>query len=179
MELNMFGKREAQTRAVHDFVIDSETQLSNPVLKRFDAIWRAGADEDRLPGRATIDPSLIADVLPHMMLVDVVRDGDDDMVEFRSRFVGEHQVGIDGRRGAGERIYRNPDESDELVEVASTGRPIYTRCRVESDVTGTKAYERVTYPLASNGVDIDAIASIMVPHGTVQKSRLHTFFSWF
>ena len=179
MQFIMSSKREVQTRAVHEFVIEDEGQLSNPVLKQFDAIWRAGVDADRLPGRAAIDPAVIADVLPHLMLVDVVRD-EDDMVEFRSRFVGEHQIGIDGRYGAGEVLYRNPDQSDELVEVVATGRPVYTRCRVESGKDGVAEYERVTYPLASNGFDVDAVAAIMVPRGGApRKSRLHTFFSWF
>ena len=179
MQFIMSSKREVQTRAVHDFVIEDERQLSNPVLKQFDAIWRAGVDADRLPGRAEIDPATIADVLPHLMLVDVVRD-EDDMVEFRSRFVGEHQIGIDGRHGAGEILYRNPDQSDELVEVVATGRPVYTRCRVEGRTDGVTSYERVSYPLSSNGIDVDAVASIMVPHGAAPKtSRLHTFFSWF
>ena len=113
------------------------------------------------------------------MLVDVVRDAD-DIVEFCSRIVGEHQIGLDGRYAAGERLYRNPDESDVLVEVVATGRPVYTRCRVEGRADGATSFERMSYPLSSNGVDVDAVASIMVPLGGAAKtSRLHTFFSWF
>jgi hypothetical protein len=179
MHVAGFSKRKAQTRTVHDFSIESDEQLQNPVLKRFDAVWRAGADTGRLPSRSEIDPGIIADVLPHLMLVDVVRD-DEDFVQFRSRIVGEHLVGIDGRLGAGETVHGNPDETDEMIEVVATGRPHYARCRAENVADGVVDYERVTYPLSSNGVDVDTVASILVPRNTAPgRSRLHTFFSWF
>ena len=179
MQLAMFSKREAQTRVVDDFFIDDDRQLSNPVLKRFDAVWRAGSDLGRLPGRGEIDPSAIPDLLPHIMLVDVIRD-EDDMVEFRSRLVGQHQVGIDGRAGAGECLFANPDEANQMVGVVASGRPHYSRCRVEGAMDNVVEYERATYPLSSNGIDVDSVASVLVPHtSAARKSRLHTFLSWF
>ena len=179
MQLSIFAKREPQTRAVQDFVIETETQLNDPVLRRFDAAWRAVAGAGRLPSRTAIDPTAISDVLPHLMLVDVIRS-DDDAVEFRSRFVGEHQIGIDGRVGAGEWLYRNPDESNELAEVVASGQPVFSRCRVEGGKDGAFSYDRASYPLSSDGIEVDGIATIMVPQGTgARRSKLHTFFSWF
>src|SRR3546814_1948843 len=66
-----------------------DDDLHDPVLRRFDVIWRERGAEGRLPGAGHIDPAEIADMLAHIMLVDIVRDG--DAVRFANRLVGQHQ----------------------------------------------------------------------------------------
>lgn len=178
MQLQVFSRREPQTRVVHNLVIDREWRPANPVLRRFDAMWRAAPRRGRLPGRNVIDPAQMADLMPYLMLVDVLWFEDDSM-EFRSRLVGEMHIGIDGRNAAGETLFRNPDEADEMMEVVATGCPHYARCRVENVLSGPVEVERAIYPLSDNGIDVDYLAAILAPRPEASRSRLHALFSWF
>lgn len=149
--------------------------LTDPALKRFDAIWRMRC-EGRLPGASDVDPSEIADLLSNVLLVDVVRDG--GAVRFATRLVGQHHVDLFGRAGAANFLSDGRDHSDHLRDVISLALPVYTRGRVDGSAKGAASFERVSYPLASDGYEVDQVISVVSPH-YARPARMASIFSWF
>src|SRR3546814_12109540 len=75
-----------------------DDDLHDPVLPRFDVIWRARGAQGRLPGAGHIDPAELADMLAHILLVDIVRDG--DAVRSDHRLVRPHHSDLFARSTA-------------------------------------------------------------------------------
>ena len=49
-------------------------QITSARVRRFDAYWRSKWVDGRLPGRSSIDPAEIRDILPFVVIADIERD---------------------------------------------------------------------------------------------------------
>lgn len=58
------------------------------VLSRIEAHWNDIRGERVMPSRGDIDPAVLGSVLPHVILLDVLREP----LDFRYRLLGEHMV---------------------------------------------------------------------------------------
>ncbi len=160
-----------ESTVLDSFVLEDAGKLTDPVLSAFDAAWRSKAKGDRLPGRQHIEPTAVAGLLPHVMLLDVVEGSLG--TRFRARLVGQHHVGMVGRNAAGEYI-----GEEAFKTVALSGRPHYSRHHVAEGPSGAYTFERVVYPLATNGSDVDRLAVVAVPPYP-STARAASFSSWF
>ena len=118
-----------------------------------------------LPGRQHVDPCAVAPLLPHMFMVDVIREP----VRFRYRLVGTEYVRLIGKDLTG----RYLDEVHpgfhgtvlrQYVEAAEHGRPAYRKGPVlyanpERQYLGM---ERIIVPLARNGTEVDILLGAVV-----------------
>jgi len=127
-------------------------------VKRGYEYWRSLAG-GRLPARPMIDPAVIPDLLPHIVIHGVKREP----LDFSYRLVGtevrrhmsEERTGqwmsaIAGQ-GPGSRIWEN------LAAIAASGRPILNRTPYEGPLKQIVTMESVQLPLAADGVTVDMI----------------------
>lgn len=176
MQHRIYATVPDRTTVAEEHVLRSE-DLSHPVLARFDALWRSRCDDGRLPGATDIDPIEIADLLAHVMLVDVVRDG--ASVRFATRLVGQHHADLFGRAGAANYLSDGRGTGDDhLRDVISMALPRYARGHVDDTAKGTASFERVSYPLASDGHEVDRLISVVAPRYS-RPARISSIFSWF
>ena len=114
-----------------------------------------------LPGRQGLDPSLFKPLLPFVNLVDVIRLS--GRLDFRFRLVGTLQTDLAGREITGKRI-----EEAVLPEFVTRIRAnmtaaveqrtaIYDRFPMPHPGRNCIDTERIYFPLASNGRDIDML----------------------
>ena len=176
MQHRIYATVPDRTTVAEERVLRAD-DLTDAALKRFDAIWRSRCVDGGLPGAADIDPGELAGLLAHVMLVDVIRDG--DAVRFATRLVGQHHADLFGRAGAANYLSDGrSDGSDHLRDVISLALPRFTRGWVDGTAKGVASFERVSYPLASDGREVDQLISIVSPH-YARPARVASFFSWF
>ena len=141
--------------------------LTDPLLARFDALWRGKCGEGWLPGVDAFDPAEIVDLLPHIMLVDIIRDG--EVPRIATRLVGQHHADLFGRATAAN-LFRYEAENDTA--------PRYARGRAGAEGKATCSFERASWPPASDGWTVDQIVSVVSPRYS-RPARVSSFFSWF
>lgn len=75
--------------------VDSAT----PLLRSVHAYWDGKRRGRRMPARADLDPAEIKLLLPHLVLMDVLRDASPDWpLDFRYRLIGTHvDANMNGR----------------------------------------------------------------------------------
>lgn len=139
-----------------------------PVLRELLRYWhsKCGADgmDVRLPGRADLDPLELRGLLPHIYLIDVVRQSGTDRLQFRIRLLGERHVEVYGLGLVGKVIddVFPPAVAAEFnrLYAAVVGRraPLINRGQV-SWIRNKEwlHYEGLHAPLSSDGSTIDAI----------------------
>lgn len=119
------------------------------------------APPGRLPGRQHVDPLDFHDVLTFINLVDVERDG--GFPRFRFRLVGTTQTIMANRDITGLHVEDAvlPDYSERILtnmkRVLATGKPLYDRFSMPHPERDFIDSERVYYPLASDGENVDMI----------------------
>lgn len=114
-----------------------------------------------LPGRQALDPSLFKPLLPFVNLVDVIRLP--DQLDFRFRLTGTLQTELAGREITGKRV--EDAVLPEFVEriranmAAAVGQrtAIYDRFPMPHPDRDWIDTERIYFPLASNGRDVDML----------------------
>lgn len=119
-----------------------------------------------LPGRQHIDPIFLRTLLPLINLMDVLREN--DRLRFRFRLVGTRQAEVAGRDYTGEyidtailpifleRIRAN------IQSAVTTGMPVYDRFPLPFKERDFIDSERVFYPLAADGHNVDLL---LILHG--------------
>jgi hypothetical protein len=67
------------------------SQIVEPekLFERIEAVWRQAHGSRSLPRRGDIDPAKLGGVLPHVALIDVIRD---EPIDFRYRVVGQRLI---------------------------------------------------------------------------------------
>lgn len=166
--------RTGAIEMVEAFFIDSNHQLIDAVLRRFDSVWRAKVLDGELPAREDIDPAEVADLLPHIMLADVVEEDEGVVVE--PRLVGQHQLALSGtipgktvlNGGAGEGAFAFVG-LDDIIE---RGQPCYSMLRVWCGGADHFEAARAVYPLSSDGRHVDRIVSVVVPYYPAGKGAI-------
>lgn len=136
----------------------------HPKLKRLHDYWHSKIEEGRLPGRADIDPLDIPDLLPSLILVDVVRGASG--LRFRIRLVGTEYVEVAGQDLTGKWLDEThaPDQAREIAEtyvaVVETGEPHYWRSSLHTTGREHINYERLICPLAADGETVDMLVGV-------------------
>lgn len=153
-----------------------EPAIRNEKIRRFAAYWRSIHPGDRLPARSDFDPGDIPDLLPHIVLVDVVRAP----LRFQFRVQGTEVTRAMGSDFTGRYIDECvPDHERTLpwlnrVEVVETGCPVHVIGRPSIAFRLDYApMERLHLPFAKDGETVDKILSMFLfqqigaPAGTV------------
>lgn len=177
------GAAKPNAALIADYFLEDEEQLHHPILRRFDFMWRSQAQDGRLPGRQHIDHEDLTELLPHLMMLEVI--GTDVGVRFRVRLAGQHHVVMSGRNAAGQFL----DEAghggrlgcvDEaaVLDIISTRTPLYVRYRLSVADGRTVDCDAVLYPMASDGWNVDRVAAIVVPSYPRPARRIR-LPSWF
>lgn len=138
---------------------ENEPRPRHQALCRLYDYWQAKRAGAFAPPRTAVDPAEIRDLLPYIVLADVVGTPP----RFRIRLAGTHVVEAYGEEITG----RYADELDfngigpevlaALQAVVRTGRPgVVRRDFVKQDGRPLR-YERLVLPLSSDGVTVDKL----------------------
>ena len=132
--------------------------IEHPGLRALYDYWERSRPGGRLPGRQHLDPLDIPDLLPNVLLIDVLSRDD-----FRFRLVGTALAARIGRDTTGLSIieaYPNADWEKirpDYLYVLDRRRPCL-RWTAVTDIRGKRqAYQRLLLPLASDGEHVDMI----------------------
>lgn len=150
---------------------DETTDRSSwyPALAKFFAYWLSiRPSAALLPGRQHFDPLHIADLMPRVWLLDVVRD--DGRLRFRYRLAGTKEVQTLEREVTGEwlddvhpRLKANPALLERYRFIVEQGQPTYRKGFI--NFTHKREHVRVEncmVPLARDGRAVDIIAACSV-----------------
>lgn len=148
------------------FWVEQESELPGPVLKRSYRYWAERCHDGNLPGRKDLDPIDIPELLPNIMLVDVLRR--EGRFRFRFRLMGEQQVYVAGRNMVGEFVEDGLErDAHDVIErfrrIVRHRRPHFWRRNFLTEEKKHFVYDSVALPLASDGAMVDMIASAAVP----------------
>ena len=137
----------------------------NPRFRRLADYLAAKAPPGKLPGRQHIDPLEIPDLLSWIMLIDVLPKPVGER-RYRIRLMGTEVVAIQGvdetgkfmedalTGAAGAEIVRQCDE------MLRTHEPYYRRGMVAATGREHVHYERIAFPLASDGENVDMLIAV-------------------
>lgn len=152
-----------------EYFVEEEDRVSHPALRQFDFLWRSSAQGGQVPGRRHFDPARIQELMPHLMLVDVVAQ--DARRRFRVRMAGHHHVAVVGDNPAGRYIdegagsvelgYASAAVLHDVVEAAA---PLYLHHRVQFSRDRFLDAEGAIYPLADDGERIERLIAVIGPH---------------
>jgi hypothetical protein len=139
----------------------------HPRFRRLADYLASKAQPGKLPGRQHIEPLDIPDLLPHLMLIDVVpQPGGRN--RYRVRLVGTAAVAIQGSDATGkfaDEILTAP-QGGELVEgydeIVRTRQPQYRHGVVATPGRDHVEYERIAFPLAADGEHVDMLVFVFV-----------------
>jgi hypothetical protein len=148
--------------------VEFPREATDPRFMRFFQYWQSRAPPGKLPGRRHFDPPFeIPDLLPSIVLYEVVRSG--ERLRFKFRLVGTLVVEMAGFEPTGkyadeihlaprrhsiqaalEGVVRNKQAHYWQVPIAFAGREYI-------------AYQRLALPLAADGETVDMIFGLQLP----------------
>ena len=134
----------------------------HPRFRRLADYLAAKAPPGKLPGRQHLDPLELSDLLPYLMLMDVVRQPDGS-ARYKLRLVGTEAVAIQGSDGTGkyaDEVLTGQDGAEIIRrydEILQTRQPQYRRGVVATPGREHVQYERVAFPLARDGENVDML----------------------
>jgi hypothetical protein len=138
---------------------------SHPKLCRLFDYWFGKCRLDRLPSKADIDPVDIPDILPHVVLWDVIEGGRD----YRVRLAGTGFEAAYGRGLRDARMSHLVDEGricapwDRLARVVHDRSPDFSSGVLVDDIGGKpRRFVRVVLPLACDGGEVNCLLSAYV-----------------
>ena len=132
--------------------------------------WRRIAPPGRLPGRQHVWPGDMLAFLPHVWLLDVVREP----LRFRYRLIGTAEVRVLGADLTGQWLdeahgetWNSPPVRDRLRFMVETGRPTWNRSPVLwGPDRSHQLIENCLLPLAADGSTVDMILACSVLCGS-------------
>lgn len=134
----------------------------NPRFRRLADYLASKAPQGKLPGRQHIEPTELVDVLPWLMLMDVVPQPD-GKPRYRLRLVGTEAALIQGSDSTGkflDEILTTSEGKDVIAgydEMRRTHLPQHRRGVLVVPGREHVPYERVAFPLASDGENVDLL----------------------
>jgi hypothetical protein len=145
----------------------------HPRFRRLAEYLAEKAGRGKLPGRQHIDPAEITDLLPYLVLMDVIPQADGEP-RYRIRLMGGEVAAIQGSDATGKFIddVLTASEGAEVVrryaEILRSGEPQYRRGVIASTGREHVHYERVAFPLARDGRNVDMLLFVFaaVRHGS-------------
>lgn len=136
---------------------------SHPRIRRLADYLAAKAPPGKLPGRRHIDPVELFDILPYLMLMDVVREAGGPP-RYRVRLMGTEVVTLAGADGTGkfvEDVLTDPNEGRQVIgryeEILRSREPQYHSGLLATSGRKHMYYERVAFPLAADGENVDML----------------------
>lgn len=117
-----------------------------------------------LPGRQHIDPLGMAEFLPYVVLIDVVREG--VHCRFRFRLIGSHFTDVLGRDVTGRFIehtgwFRIFDDLYRRYSTVVDDKVLaYGVAPAPGDNSAVLSFEHLTLPLAADGVTVDMLFGV-------------------
>jgi hypothetical protein len=143
--------------------MSAETAIqNNPRFRRLADYLASKAPPGKLPGRQHIEPTELGDLLPWLMLMDVVTQKD-GAPRYRLRLVGTEVVAIQGSDGTGKFVDEvlTAEEGPRVIagydEILRTRLPQYRSGVVASTGREHVPYERIAFPLAADGEHVDRL----------------------
>ena len=150
-----------------DVLCDPESQkIRHPGLRALFDYWSERCGAGRLPARRDIDPVDIPDLLPHLMLIDVVSPGSSSAAPppgLRYRLVGTALVKRMGRDTTGQTVMEGHVGIDwekslsDYSYVIERRRPCLRHNQGVGKARRTYASQRLLLPLAADGRCVDMI----------------------
>jgi hypothetical protein len=134
----------------------------HPRFRRLADYLAAKAPPGKLPGRQHIDPLEIPDLLPYLMLIDVVPQAAGEP-RYRIRLMGTEVVAIKGSDGTGKfaEDVLTDREGAAIVrrygDILRTRQPQHRRGVVAASGREHVHYERIAFPLAADGENVDML----------------------
>ena len=134
----------------------------NARFRRLADYLAAKSPPGKLPGRKHIDPLELADLLPWVMLIDVVSQASGEP-RYRIRLKGTEVVALQGSDGTGKFVdevltgKEGPAIIRGLGEILRSREPQYRRGNIATIGREHVPYERVAFPLASDGENVDML----------------------
>ncbi len=135
----------------------------HPRFRRLADYLASKAPPGKLLGRQHIDPLEIPDLLPYLMLVDVMPQ-QPGPTRYRIRLVGTQVVAIQGTDGTGRNVgevLTAEQGCSEIIrgyeEIVRTHEPEYRSGIVATHGREHVAYERIAFPLAADGEHVDML----------------------
>ena len=125
------------------------------VIQEFESVWRSQWDGKRIPSAQYIDPSAIARLMPHLMVLEVC--GEASAGPLKTRLVGSAHRKIADSLHAGDILDEvDAAHADRARQAATTGQPVYWR------TDGDLSTDIGAFPFAADGKTVDRIVSIVV-----------------
>ncbi|HUK59954.1 MAG TPA: PAS domain-containing protein [Stellaceae bacterium] len=121
----------------------------------------------RLAGRQHLEPTELGNLLPWMMLVDVLREPGDKL-NYRIRLVGTQVVAIQGSDATGKLVDEvlNTGAASAIFagydEIVHSSQPGYREGVVATEGRDHVFYRRVAFPLARDGETVDMLLFVFV-----------------
>lgn len=148
----------------------------HPRFRRLADYLASKAPPGKLAGRQHIEPTEIADLLPWMMMMDVIATPDGGL-RYRLRLVGTEVVAIQGSDGTDKYVEEVLDKSE--VGAIMRGYDKIVRSREPEYRSGVVAtagrehvpYRRIAFPLAHDGEHVDMLLFIFANDGKNKPTR--------
>lgn len=139
----------------------------HPRFRRLANYLCGKAATGKLPGRQDVEPTEIADLLPWVMLIDVIRPPD-GVARYRIRLVGTEVAAIQGSDGTGRFVDEilNDAAAAEIIrgygEIVRSREPQYHKGLVATQGRDHVPYRRIAFPLARDGEHVDMLMFVFV-----------------
>lgn len=135
------------------------TRITSDRILRALAYWEAKKGARRIPDRADFDPIDIPDIMPHVVMWDVLSDG------HRCRLAGTKMVEIHGRELTGIPMPKfhgvhNATIQPEYDGVVQTGSPHYVERSLFWMHRDYRRYARILLPFTNGGSDVKIIVNV-------------------
>jgi len=137
----------------------------NKRFRRLADYLAAKAPPGKLPGRQHIDPLEFTELLPWIMLIDVLPQTPGEP-RYRIRLMGTEVVAIQGADETGrfvEDVLTGPEGAEvvrQCDEILRTRQPHHRRGMVATTGREHVFYERIAFPLAGDGEHVDMLILI-------------------
>lgn len=146
------------------FELDPELRCESQALSLTLSIWNTIRDGREMPARRDIDPvALPRNLLPHLLLVDVLRE---PALRFRWRLIGTGITNTLGRDSTG-RYWDELYDAETHAEISSAvqwvirhRRPLRSVGRAPLPERSFLHSENLNLPLSSDGAAIDMILGV-------------------
>ncbi len=137
---------------------DASRIQSDRILRAL-AYWREKKGARRAPDRADFDPIEVSDIMPHVVMWDVLPQG------YRCRLAGTKMVEIHGREMTGIDMSdfhgaHNVAIQPEYDGVVRTGLPHYVERNLFWMHRDYRSYARILLPFTNGGPDVKIIVNV-------------------
>lgn len=127
---------------------DDHADKPDGLIKEFWDAWQAQADGAPAPSNPAIDPSAMARLTPHLMVLDAAPEG------LRARLVGaRHQQIVDACHAGALLEGFDKDHAERARVAVKTRKPVYWRADSATAVGD--------FPFASDGKNVDRVVSVV------------------